>query len=314
MKRFIFSIILTLAIAIGSQHFVITPHEFNQRSISSTSSPSSLYHYEMNLDFYVSERLLENKNLAEMESLIDKQVKSAQTCVEHIFKKRKNINIKITKNDIHWLSDEEFLRVGKDSFIPDLDANGKPIEHLASNKTNHFKVFIGDFQSSFAAPLYNSNVMRFIEKHDILKAFFEQSFINHELINFQLLNGKDDSTYTLESLKQYKDFLNKQSMLEEKVSEKTKHMTYQDSLKLLSSFQLSNVVKITPDVLHETFNDDSNTLIHELFHSFANLTDLYINPQNTQPNLMGAYGGGNTCILNDTQIKDMIEYRKGITR
>lgn len=309
MKRLVFSIILTLAIAMGSQHFIITSHHNNQRSISSTSS-STPYNYEMNLDFYVSQRLLGSKNIAEIENLIDKQVQNAQTCVEHIFKKRKNITLKITKKDIHWLSDEEFLRLGKDNTIPDLDTNGEPIEELAGNQTNQFKVFVGDFQSSFAANVHNATVAKVIEKNAVLKVLSESSAINNEIINFQFLHGNDDSKYSPENLKKFKTLLDKQSVLEEKVSKKTAHLKPEDVKKITSLLRVSNVVKITPDVLNEIFDENSNTLIHELFHAFGGFHDLYTDPKNTQANIMGAYHGGNTCILNETQIKEMINYRK----
>lgn len=82
------------------------------------------------------------------------------------------------------------------------------------------------------------------------------------------------------------------------------------TIRKLNSFTLGNLIRIAQSELFHQEDGNWYVVPHELMHAIADFEDNYTDPSQTAPNLMGAYNGGNTCILNGKQIALFLKNRK----
>ena len=146
-------------------------------------------------------------------------------------------------------------------------------------------------------------------RHEAVKAFAAVEELSKKRLEY--LNARYPNPFSNISEESHVDvetFYEREKHLEAIAMEK--YSERPEVAEMFNSLELSNIVRLEWNELRsENDPNTDNIIAHELMHSFGGLRDRYTNPANTEPNLMGAYGGGNTCILNDDQVRRFLKYR-----
>ncbi len=303
-----FSLLLTSCThSLENRNLVLKENKQISRVISSQTDEK----YNLNVTVEIAHDIASGFSEEEIKSIVDYNIKITQGCLDESFKSAgSNIRVDVSLDQWNILDEEELQRIGYHPFDPDIDKSENLIVGDVGASTNNHIVRYFDASVNHASMLFDDKMMQLLKADDFQPILYVESFPKKKLL-FLKEWGPElglDKKNELEKMQAKNDSYEENIMASYDKILKSGLLKQED-------ITLANVVRMDRVEFNKSdtpwAKESAITFAHELMHTYGGLEDNYIDPENTAPNLMGAHGGGNSCVLTPVQVQKFIQYRKG---
>jgi hypothetical protein len=259
------------------------------------------------LTVQISDRALLEYSKEEIESSLKNKIQSANRCINEAFsisELGRGVSLSISITNFQYLESAEVQVLGIHPF--ELDETKSAL--ILGRETNHHVLSFHGANCNHVPPAKTREYNQLMS-HETVMAFAAAENVSKERLEYlnarspnPFSNISNEDQFVIETFYEREDHAEAIAM--------EKHAKTPDVAEKFNSLKLSNIVRLEWNELRPEIDPNiENVIAHELMHSFGGLPDRYTDPANTEPNLMGAHGGGNTCILDDAQVRKFLKYR-----
>ena len=263
--------------------------------------------YNLNLNIEISQKILKKFSKEEIKKSVSEKTLVANDCINEAFNQAgSKIQVTMKINKIHFLTQGEEQLKGYHSFEPDKNSDGSLKRHKKGSSTDTHLVSFYNTAGNYVPLLFDQSFQELIGDKKFSPVLRTENLLKERR---RLLSKAWTVPLTKAEQHKVEELYEETKSLESQYEQIYKNTSIED-------FTMSNTVRMEllniypAGFFDKVFSKESAIILaHELMHSFGGLYDKYDDPQNTAPNLMGAHGGGFTCILTKKQVEEFSKYR-----